>query len=189
MGHGTRRRYGTGRDALVRAAVGVVARYGLRGLTFRRVADEAQVNNSLVAHHFGSRDALIAAALEYAVNTALEDTHLAAFGESEDEFQDALWTTLTEQLELHAFQFEMVLEAGRDESLRSLVRAIYERYDLVLQRSLFSHGDADPAAARAIFASIDGLVLQFVGGAISKTELQEALSALWALTARIRSSA
>ena len=54
---GRRRRalnYDEGREALLQAAVRVVADKGLRGLTFRAVAEEAGVNNTLVVHHFGS---------------------------------------------------------------------------------------------------------------------------------------
>lgn len=53
--------YGTGREALLNAAVRVVARGGLRKLTYRAVAEEAGVTHGLVVHHFGSRDALIEA--------------------------------------------------------------------------------------------------------------------------------
>ena len=51
--------YGGGRDLLVESTVQVVAERGLRGLTFRAVAERAGVNNSLVAHHFGTREALL----------------------------------------------------------------------------------------------------------------------------------
>src|SRR5438132_3593131 len=56
-------RYGEGRQALLDAAVQVVGRSGLRGLTYRAVAAEAGVTQGLVAHHFGSRDRLIHEAL------------------------------------------------------------------------------------------------------------------------------
>lgn len=49
------------RDALLRAAIKVTARGGLRALTYRAVAEEAGVVRGLVRFHFGSRDALIMA--------------------------------------------------------------------------------------------------------------------------------
>ncbi|WP_416979825.1 TetR family transcriptional regulator [Streptomyces sp. T028] len=52
-GQDTRLGYGEGRDALLIAAVRVVARDGLRKLTYRAVAAEAGVTHGLVAHHFG----------------------------------------------------------------------------------------------------------------------------------------
>ena len=60
-----------GREALLVATVHVVARKGLRGLTFRAVAEHAGVNNSLVAHHFGTRDSLIKAALDWSVQQSI----------------------------------------------------------------------------------------------------------------------
>ncbi len=57
-------RYGEGRSALLAAAVHVGATRGLRHLTYRSVAAEAGVAPGLVAHHFGTRDALIEEALE-----------------------------------------------------------------------------------------------------------------------------
>ena len=49
----TRPGYGEGRDALLTATVRVVARRGLRNLTYRAVAEEAGVTHGLVAHYFG----------------------------------------------------------------------------------------------------------------------------------------
>lgn len=177
-------KYGTGREALVEAAVRVVARYGLHGMTFRKVAHEAGVNNSLVAHHFGSLSALASAALEWAAASALRDTHLSEFTESEDDYKRALWSTLHDKRDLHAYQFEMVLEAGRDGAIREQIIEMYDRYTAELSRSLFgdSATDKEDALARAVFAALDGLVLQYVGGAISRSQVDESVGALWAMT-------
>jgi AcrR family transcriptional regulator len=56
--------YGDGREALLTAAVRVVARKGIRHLTYRALARQAGVTHGLVTYHFGSRDALIRAALQ-----------------------------------------------------------------------------------------------------------------------------
>ena len=69
--HRRRPEYGQGRDALLAATVHVVAREGLRGLTYRAVAEEAGVANTLVAHHFGTRDALLQAALDWAAEQSI----------------------------------------------------------------------------------------------------------------------
>lgn len=183
MSGSQRIKYGTGREALVEAAVRVVARHGLHGMTFRKVADEASVNNSLVAHHFGTLAALAAAALEWSFTTALQDSHLPAFGKSESEYKAALLSSLGEELALHVYQFEMVLEASRDAAIKSQVREMYDLYTREVIRGLFGN-DANPqevATARAIFAALDGLVLQYVGGAIDGDQLTDAVSALWKL--------
>ncbi|MGK4578743.1 TetR family transcriptional regulator [Kitasatospora sp. HPMI-4] len=48
--------YGEGREALLAAAVRVVARGGLRNLTYRAAAKEAGVTHGLVVHHFGAAE-------------------------------------------------------------------------------------------------------------------------------------
>ncbi len=63
--------YGEGRAALLAAVVRIVAERGLRNLTYRAVAKEAGVTHGLVTHHFGTRDALIHAALEYSLETSI----------------------------------------------------------------------------------------------------------------------
>lgn len=74
--------YGEGADALLAATIVVVARRGLRGLTFRAVAESAGVNNSLIAYHFHTRDELLLAALRWATTNAITTTGLTQFGGS-----------------------------------------------------------------------------------------------------------
>lgn len=64
--------FGAGRQALIEATITVVARAGLRNLTYRAVAKEAGVAHGLVAHHFGSRQALIEAALQHALDESAD---------------------------------------------------------------------------------------------------------------------
>ncbi|GAA4360510.1 TetR/AcrR family transcriptional regulator [Microbacterium rhizosphaerae] len=171
--------YGEGRDLLVAATVQVVADKGLRGLTFRAVADLAGVNNSLVAHHFGTREALLAAALEWAVERSIETTGLLALG-SGDAFVDSLLASITDQPELQAFQYEMILEARRNPLFRPDVERLYDRYQHVVEQSLAEAGvTGDVAAtARRVFATLDGLVLQYIAG-VDTDGLRRALHDLW----------
>ncbi|MFS0893392.1 TetR/AcrR family transcriptional regulator [Microbacterium sp. 179-I 3D3 NHS] len=179
----SRIKYGTGREALVEAAVRVVARHGLHGMTFRKVAQEAGVNNSLVAHHFGSLSALAEAALEWSAQTAMHDSHLENFLASEEDYKEALWSTLGARMDLHIYQFEMILEAGRDESVRAQIIDMYDRYTEEVARAMFGdeRSGENEALARAVFASLDGLVLQYVGGAITREQVDQSVSALWRL--------
>lgn len=178
-------KYGTGREALIEAAVRVVARHGLHGMTFRKVAQEAGVNNSLVAHHFGSLSTLAAAALEWSAATSMHDSHLDGFLDSEGDYKDALWSTLDGRRDLHVYQFEMILEASRDAEVRSQIIDMYDAYTTEVSRSMFGTDatEDDDALARAVFAALDGLVLQFVGGAISRDQVDASVSALWRLAA------
>ncbi|MFJ5692627.1 TetR/AcrR family transcriptional regulator [Arthrobacter sp. NPDC093125] len=159
-------KYGTGKDALLRAAVGVVAAKGLRGLTYRSVAEAAGVNNSLVAHHFGSRDALIAAALDWATEQSISASRLreaAALGHS---FTESLLELLLAEPELQVFQYEMILEARRRPELADAVSALYENYVSALADGLMASGLTRnvQVVARTLFASLDGLVLQYLAG-------------------------
>ena len=129
-------KYGTGKEALLRAAVAVVAAKGLRGLTYRSVAEAAGVNNTLVAHHFGSRDALIAAALDWAAEQSISASRLreaAAVGHS---FTESLLELLLAEPELQVFQYEMILEARRRPELAEAVSALYENYVSALAEGL-----------------------------------------------------
>jgi AcrR family transcriptional regulator len=159
-------KYGTGKEALLRAAVGVVAAKGLRGLTYRSVAEAAGVNNTLVAHHFGSRDALIAAALDWAAEQSIGASRLreaAALGHS---FTESLLELLLAEPELQVFQYEMILEARRRPELADAVSALYENYVNALADGLRASGLTRnvQVVARTLFASLDGLVLQYLAG-------------------------
>ena len=64
------------RQRILQAATRVYAQHGWRGATTRRIADEAGVNEVTLFRHFGSKDALLDAAI---VGQASEDaTHLPA---------------------------------------------------------------------------------------------------------------
>ncbi|MGU3643405.1 TetR/AcrR family transcriptional regulator [Microbacterium sp. C23T] len=172
--------YGEGRDLLVSATVDVVADKGLRGLTFRAIAERAGVNNSLIAHHFGTREALLAAALDWAVEQSIETTDLLELA-SEKAFADTLLQAISVRPELQAFQYEMILEARRNELYRAPVARLYARYHAVVAESLRQHGvegDTD-AIARATFAALDGIVLQYMAG-VDRADLRGALEQVWA---------
>ena len=153
--------YGEGRQALVDAAITVVAESGLRHLTYRAVAREAGVSHALVAHHFGSRDALIEAAVERALERSLAEAPL----EMSDDLNDwgrSLAQSVHHNPDLHAFQFEMALESRRNPELRPHVTKLYDAYRHATRRELMRHGISDTATAHLAFAALDGLVFQQV---------------------------
>ena len=110
--------YGDGREALLDAAIRVVARKGLRHLTYRAVASEAGVTHGLVAHHFGSRDALLLEALRHSVARSIDVTELRAEGGSVDEFMKGFAEMIERDPDLHAFQYEVLLESRRSTEAR-----------------------------------------------------------------------
>jgi AcrR family transcriptional regulator len=155
--------YGEGRRALLAAAVHVVATRGLRHLTYRSVAQEAGVAHGLVAHHFGTRDALLEAALEFSLGNSVGS--ISSEPGSGD--LDALFAGVVEMVRAHpddqAFQYELILEARRRPELRPQVEQVYATYREALRSELAAAGiAADDALVHLVFAAVDGLVFQQV---------------------------
>ncbi|WP_042382080.1 TetR/AcrR family transcriptional regulator [Streptacidiphilus melanogenes] len=165
--------YGTGREALLNAAVRVVARGGLRKLTYRAVAEEAGVTHGLVVHHFGSRDALIEEALAHTVRTSLTISALETGTGSVADFSAGVSEMVSSDPDTQAFQYELLLEARRRPELLGHVRGLYDEYFDATRRELariLPHG-ADEGLTRLVFAALDGLVLhQLVFGGPETTE-------------------
>ena len=155
--------YGDGRDALLAAVIDVVAEKGLRGVTYRSVAARAGVNHTLITHHFGSIEGLLAATLEWAVQRSIDETGLARVADFDEKFADALLASVSSEPELQLFQFEMLLEARRKPELRALLDRLYDNYISTVETALRGRSlDTDDELSRAIFAALDGLMLQFL---------------------------
>lgn len=155
--------YGDGRDALLSAVIDVVAEKGLRGVTYRSVAARAGVNHTLVTHHFGSIEGLLSATMEWAVKRSIDETGLAEIADFDEGFADALMATVSSEPELQLFQFEMLLEARRKPEIRSMVERLYENYVGTVETALRQRGvDTEGEASLAVFAALDGLMLQFL---------------------------
>jgi AcrR family transcriptional regulator len=185
--------YGEGKQALIEAAIRVVARDGLRGLTIRSVAAEAGVTHGLVRHHFGTRSALVEATLLRSVEIAIDRSSLASGTGRIDDISAALGTTVEEDEELLAFQYELLLEARRRAELMPYVTRMYDDFVAAAEAELERAGlEDEPEAGRVLFAALDGLALQqVVFGHRERTEagvafLHELFRAL--LESRARSS-
>ncbi|MFG2727239.1 TetR/AcrR family transcriptional regulator [Streptomyces canus] len=153
--------YGEGREALLSAAVRVVARGGLRRLTYRAVAEEAGVTHGLVVHHFGSRDALIEETLAHTIRTSLNISALEPGTGKVGDFSSGVSEMVTADPDKQAFQYELLLESRRRPELLPQIRALYDEYFDATRRELnrMLPAGADRALARLVFAALDGLVL------------------------------
>ncbi|MFC5663809.1 TetR/AcrR family transcriptional regulator [Kitasatospora misakiensis] len=153
--------YGAGREALLNAAVRVVARGGLRKLTYRAVAEEAEVTHGLVVHHFGSRDALIEEALAHAVRASLSTSAVEPGTGRVADFSAGLSRMVAGDPEIQAFQYELLLESRRRPELLPQLRELYHEYFGATQRELdrMLPDGASPALMRLVFAALEGLVL------------------------------
>ncbi|MEV4954567.1 TetR/AcrR family transcriptional regulator [Paenarthrobacter nitroguajacolicus] len=155
--------YGDGRDALLAAVLDVVAEKGLRGATYRSVAAKAGVNHALVTHHFGSMEGLLAATMEWSVQRSIEETGLSGIADFDGNFADTLIATVSAEPELQLFQFEMILESRRNPQIREMVERLYTNYVSTVEEALTRRGlDTRNEASLAIFAALDGLMLQFL---------------------------
>lgn len=151
--------YGAGREALLDAVIEVVGRDGLKSLSYRKVAEIAGVDNTLISHHFGSKAALLEAAMDYASRRTLESAEFDRI------FQGAIAENILSEVrespERQAFQFEMVLASRTMPALRPAAERLYTAYVQRMQAALVTAGyEADEAVARVVFAALDGLVFQ-----------------------------
>lgn len=165
-----------GRTRLLAATVKVVSQLGLRGMTFRAVAAEAKVNNTLITYHFGSRNALLIAAMDWAVERTSAQTSAAAAITRPDSFAAEITQMVLQDPDLQVFQYEMLFESRRVPEIRESVSALYERYITQIARALTERGyEQAERRARVVFAALDGLVLQQLTIA-SAAEISECLS-------------
>lgn len=127
------------REALLRAAYLVAARHGLAGVTGRAVAAEAGVSSGLVFFHFKTRDALLAALLDWLLAHTLVAAELpdervprAARAGSPAERMLAIVRRDLEALPLASGRVELFFEywvlGTRDPAIRQTIRLALERY-------------------------------------------------------------
>ncbi|MEV7392222.1 TetR family transcriptional regulator [Streptomyces sp. NPDC091215] len=180
-GQDVRPGYGEGRDALLAAAVRVVAQGGLRKLTYRSVAAEAGVTHGLVAHHFGSRDTLLEEALRWCVTRSIETSSLVPASGRLEDFAATLADFIAADPDLQAFQYELKLESNRRPELRRHVDMLYDAYRDAVREALACF-DVPQDMAEIVFAALEGLVFHQVtsGGPVRTKEGVDALRRLLA---------
>ena len=141
----------------------VLDRDGMRGLTYRSVAQEAGVSHGLVRHHFGSRDALIHEAVLDLAERSLQSTRLESGTGRLEDLGTGTSRMITDSQNLPGVDYELVLEARRRPELAPAVHALYDRYLDATRRELARIGLAgDEALVRLVFAALDGLVIQML---------------------------
>lgn len=152
----------SGRQALLRATITVVAQGGLRALTYRAVAAEAGVSHGLVRHHFGTRDQLIAEALDYAVTESLRATSMFDDVTDAAGFAAGIESLAERTGDVQAFQYELLLETRRRPELRVHAERYYAAYREANAAALRRIGVTDGDLIDAIWFALDGLVFRQV---------------------------
>jgi AcrR family transcriptional regulator len=150
-----------GRTALLSAAVHVAATQGLRKLTYRAIAKEAGVAHTLVAHHFGTREALLRETLAFAVERTLPTISDAPGSGDLDEFLSRLGSITAADPDDQALFFALSLESRHTPSLRPLVEDLYATFRSAIAAELTAAGLGDDEdLVHLVVAAADGLLFQ-----------------------------
>ncbi|WP_351225294.1 TetR family transcriptional regulator [Streptomyces sp. NPDC002133] len=147
------------RQRIIDAAIRVVGRTGIAGLSHRSVAAEADVPLGSTTYHFASLDELLVAALRQA-NEGLGRTlrESGALGDPDADLAEELARLMGEWLGGERtgveLEYELYLAALRRPALRPVAAEWTDGVVEALSRR------ADPVTARAVVALMDGICLQ-----------------------------
>ena len=173
------------RQAILEAALRVIAERGVANTTHRAVAVEAGVPLASTTYYFASLDELLEEALALFVRE--ETTHLAALTERIEGLELPpleIARLFRAELQPSVAQFELYLEASRRPALREVATRSIDAYAGVAEAALRAAGAPEPAAhARAFVAIFDGYGLHGAAGG-GDQGLEDALMALWAAATR-----
>lgn len=156
------------RDALLRAAVEIVAERGVGGATHRAIAERAQVPPSTTTYFFASIDELILEALRHF--TTLRVEQLNTLGDVlKEQGSDAAQIARTfaeilcaAPMQHEIAQFEAYLDASRREAdERHTVAGVLEAFEGVAVHALEAVGTPNPELVAPLFVSLaDGYGLR-----------------------------
>ncbi|HEU0194813.1 MAG TPA: TetR family transcriptional regulator [Gaiellales bacterium] len=175
------------RQAILEAALRVVARGGVGDVTHRRVAAEAGVPLGATTYYFSSKDELLRETLRYGAQS--EADFPATVAEDSAALAAALAGDLDSYLDdrPHALAtYEVFLAAARDPLMADAAEAWTGASRRQLEPALESLGSADPELdARVVTALLDGLGLEQLAGqrddfvsAVARPIIERLLTAL-----------
>jgi DNA-binding transcriptional regulator YbjK len=154
------------REALLRAAVALLAEGGVRAVTHRAVADRARVPLAATTYYFASIQQLTEEALRLHVTERVAElqelaesaaTGSRTAGQVAGRFVEAL---LARDRDATIAQFEVYLEAARNPALRQCVAESLDAFERLAYVALSALGARRPAEAAAAFvAVINGFAL------------------------------
>jgi DNA-binding transcriptional regulator YbjK len=166
-----RAKRGTGRDALLTAAMQLISERGLQGLTMRDVATVAEMSLGLTTYHFADRDALLRETLQRFVDTELERyerllADLTKTHASVEEILDALVAGIHATFRRPGYTvalLEVCLAGARDPAMSTIATRCIDGYRRLTEQALITTGvRADQAVRTARWAMvlIDGFATQ-----------------------------
>jgi AcrR family transcriptional regulator len=148
------------RERLLRAVIDIAGLEGVHTVTHRSVAARANVAHGLVRHYFGTRQAMLAEALQLAAREDIDDVRLAT--DDAGSFAEGLASPNDEVWPRRALQFELAVNGIRGTVDVALARESYDGYLAEIGKTLAALGVQDPDGswAAVFLAMLDGLVLQ-----------------------------
>ncbi|MBC2877220.1 MULTISPECIES: TetR/AcrR family transcriptional regulator [Streptomyces] len=168
------------RDRIVEAAVRVVAARGLGALSHRAVAAEADVPLGSTTYHFATLDDLLVEAVrrtarEWLDGLAAWERGLPAGAPLADAVADLVAEALTGDRARLELEYELYAAALRRPAVRPVAAACVAEMAAVLGRRT-----PDAAAARALAALLDGVLLQCLvsGRPFARAEVRDAVARL-----------
>jgi TetR/AcrR family transcriptional repressor of bet genes len=160
------------RQALIRATMDCLSRYGPHGTGVREISRQVNVSPGLVRHYFGSKEELIletfrtvTAAFETTIRDVLQNSSASADDRIKAFFHSYFSTQVTEEGTVGAYLAFWNL-ARTDRTVRRLQRSAYRNLrtmlEPVLKRLAVDRGAAidEKQTAIALIAMLDGLWLE-----------------------------
>lgn len=178
---------GANRERILRAALDIISRKGVDKVTHRAVAGIAGVSPGTTTYHFATREDLVRDAFSLYIDDyqkSLVETLTTRPVQTREDFVRFLggMTTLSpEQSGLEAIEYEMVLFAGRDETMRMRVAAWSRTLESWLSDPLERLGASRPLeAARMLVALSRGSEFEVLSRSqeIHRDQFSARLSAL-----------
>lgn len=150
--------YGERRGALVDATIRLIGREGLRGFRYRSVAAEAGVAHPLIAHHFGSLDALLDAAMDQSLVVSTAELVFAPSDGNPDNFARDFLSGVDRLAELLTFQYHVMIE-GRGEAAERRLQRIHQIYRSSIADALITIGcPPSEGLVELVYATLEGIV-------------------------------
>lgn len=159
---------------IIRSAYRTMATRGSHRMSLQDVADEAGVSKALLLYHFGTKDALLFAAMKWALERTAERIRdeMEPEGGSEEQIAalvDAIFIEPKANREFYLFYLDLIEHAGRVPSFGGLSKMLDEIIN-GLYREVIAEGMAEgvfdvpdvDVAARHMRALIEGTFLQWI---------------------------
>ncbi|MFF5213390.1 TetR/AcrR family transcriptional regulator [Streptosporangium sp. NPDC000396] len=174
------------RQSIIDAVLRIIGEDGVAAVTNRRIAKEAQVSLGSVTYHFATQHEMLRESLLYFVAEETRRlTELAAQCQTDGMDADRAAATVGQVAGGTPFDsrqiapFELYIQAGRDERLRTAAAQSFAAYDRLAARILTGLGvpDAERLASSAV-ALVFGLQLRSLATGLPAEELVDALMLL-----------